>query len=266
MLLNNLIAKGNTASVYLSDHKVIKVFNDGLPETQAFYEADRQRFAYDCGLPVPRVYDVITIDGKQALIMENIQGSTLGDMLNKDKEHAKRYLQISVDVQMKIHAVTEKQAGNRIREEKAQYGMADKLASQIRSARFPDSRYMEVLIRELCSRTFPANFCHGDFHVFNIIMQDGTPVVIDWVDSSFGDVCADVCRSYLLYSAASWELADLYLDLYCKKSGISKPEIVSWAPVIAGARLSENVPAEHAKSLLQIVCGFCQSRGEIPSL
>lgn len=49
------------------------------------------------------------------------------------------------------------------------------------------------------------------------------------------------------------ELADLYLRLYCAKSDLSKDEIFQWAPIIAGARLSENVSAENSDRLVEIV-------------
>lgn len=53
------------------------------------------------------------------------------------------------------------------------------------------------------------------------------------------------------------DLANLYLQLYCEKSGISQNEILIWAPIIAGARLSENVPSEIAHLLIEIVNQFC---------
>ena len=56
-------------------------------------------------------------------------------------------------------------------------------------------------------------------------MADNKVVVIDWVDSSAGDIRADVYRTYLLYSQLSIELADLYLRLYCEKSGLLRSEI-----------------------------------------
>lgn len=247
MLLNNLIAKGNTATIYLSDNKIIKVFNDNLPETEALYEANKQRLAYTYGLPVPKIFDVIKINNKQAIVMENIQGETLGDMLYKDMENASKYMQISVDIQMQIHAVNAE----------PHQLMTDKLITQIKSAKLLENKYKEVLLQKLNSMLFDVKLCHGDFHVFNIIMQDENPFVIDWVDSSSGDIRADVYRSYLLYSQISRELAELYLNLYCEKSNTIKDEIFTWAPIIAGARLSENVSSEKADRLLRIVYEYC---------
>ncbi|MFP3472522.1 hypothetical protein R0J90_20935, partial [Micrococcus sp. SIMBA_144] len=73
------------------------------------------------------------------------------------------------------------------------------------------------------------------------------------VDSSAGDRRADVYRTYLLYSQVSKELANMYMRLYCEKSGLFKEEIFRWAPIIAAARLSERVSSEDPKRLLEIV-------------
>jgi hypothetical protein len=43
------------------------------------------------------------------------------------------------------------------------------------------------------------------------------------------------------------------LRLYCKKSGLSKEEIFQWAPIMAAARLSENVSTENAQRLMEII-------------
>ncbi len=38
MNLGEPIAKGNTATIYLYNGKIIKVFNDNLPDTEAEYD------------------------------------------------------------------------------------------------------------------------------------------------------------------------------------------------------------------------------------
>ena len=117
-----------------------------------------------------------------------------------------------------------------------------------------DERQKSLLIQKLDSMTFENRLCHGDFHLFNLIISDtGKVSIIDWVDSSAGDIRADIYRTYLLYSQVSVELAEMYLRLYLWKSGLSKEDIFQWAPIIAGARLSEIVSSEESGRLLDIV-------------
>ncbi|MEH7226752.1 aminoglycoside phosphotransferase family protein [Bacillus sp. JJ1566] len=247
MNLGNPIARGNTAKIYLSDNKIVKVFNDFLPDTESINEANKQKYAYSCGLPVPEILDVTKINGKQAIIMEYIKGETLGDLFIKDKERVEHYLNISVDMQLKIHSIIPDTIEP----------MYDKLYRQIESVNELDKRQKNYLLKRLESITYQDRLCHGDFHLFNLIMTDNQVVIIDWVDSSAGDIRADIYRTYLLYSQFSSKLAYLYLRLYCEKSGLLRSEVFHWAPIIAGARLSESVSSENSERLIEIINRYC---------
>ncbi|MBK3497033.1 aminoglycoside phosphotransferase family protein [Viridibacillus sp. YIM B01967] len=247
MNLGNPVAIGNTAKIYLYDNKIVKIFNDYLPDTESSYEAIKQKYAYSCGLSVPKVLDVTKLDGKQAIIMEYIKGRTLGDLLSENMKHAEYYMNISIDIQQKIHMVNADLLEP----------MSDKLRRQIESAHNLDKRHKSHLIQKLDSMTFENRLCHGDFHLFNLIMSDNKVTIIDWVDSSAGDIRADIYRTYLLYSQFSAELADLYLRLYCEKSGLSECDVFQWAPIIAGARLAENVSSEKTERLMEIINHYC---------
>lgn len=247
MNLGKPIAKGNTAKIYLSENKIVKVFYDFLPDTESIKEANKQKHAYSCGLPVPKILDVTKINGKQAIIMEYIKGEILGELMFKDKEQAEYYLNISVDMQLEIHSIIPKSIES----------MYDKLYSQIETVNKLDKRKKSYLLKKMESITYENRLCHGDFHLFNLIKTDEQVVVIDWVDSSAGDIRADIYRTYLLYSQISSELADMYLRLYCEKSDLLKSDIFQWAPIIAGARLSESVSSENSERLLKIIDYYC---------
>jgi aminoglycoside phosphotransferase (APT) family kinase protein len=247
MNLGNPIARGNTAKIYLSDNKIVKVFNDFLPDTESINEANKQKYAYSCGLPVPEILDVTKINGEQAIIMEYVKGETLGDLMFKDKEQAEYYLKISVDMQLEIHSIIPD----------AIEPMYDKLYRQIETVNKLDKRQKSYLLKKLESFTYENRLCHGDFHLYNLIKTDNQVVVIDWVDSTAGDIRADIYRTYLLYSQFSSELADMYLRLYCEKSGLLRSEVFQWAPIIAGARLSESVSSENSERLMEIINHYC---------
>lgn len=247
MNLGEAIAIGNTAKIYLYKNKIYKIFNDYFPDTESSKEANKQKFAYSYGLPVPKVLDVTKINGNQAIIMEYIKGRTLGDLLFENKEQVEYYIDISIDMQQKIHRVFVDSIEP----------MAEKLRRQIESVQNLEIRHKTFLLNKLDTLTYTHRLCHGDFHLFNLIMSDNKLTIIDWVDASSGDIRADVYRTYLLYSQFSRELADMYLRLYCKKSGLSKDEIFQWAPIIAGARLSEIVSSEKSERLMDIINHYC---------
>lgn len=43
MVLGNPIAKGNTAEIYLTDDKVVKLLKDYLPDTESMNEAKKTK-------------------------------------------------------------------------------------------------------------------------------------------------------------------------------------------------------------------------------
>jgi tRNA A-37 threonylcarbamoyl transferase component Bud32 len=246
---------GGTAKIYLHDGKIIKIFNDYLPKTEAEYEASKQRYAHSCGLPVPCVYEVTELGGKQAIIMEYMEGKSIGDIIQENaaiENTAKivEYMKLSVDVQMKIHDV--KADDFEV--------MTDRLSGKILSARLISDAQKKMLLEKLRGMKYEKQLCHGDCHWYNMILKDDDVAIIDWVDATAGDVKADICRTYVLYSQFSTELAELYLRLYCEKSRFSQGEIIQWLPIIAGARLSENVSSEKAYQLVDLINYHCPGK------
>nr|WP_114744809.1 aminoglycoside phosphotransferase family protein [Falsibacillus pallidus] len=246
MELGTPFAKGNTADIYLWENKIVKLYKEHLPDNEAANEAEKQMAAYSTGLPVPKMWDVAKVNGRQVLIMEYVKGETLGQLLQKNEEKAKYYLSTSIDLQLNMH---EKETNKLV-------DMSEKLRRQIENAPILTNEQKEALIKKLSTMTYEPKLCHGDFHLYNVVQSLENFTIIDWVDASSGDVRADVYRSYLLYSEVSSELAEAYLSIYCEKSGLSKTEIQEWAPIIAGARLAEKVSGENEQYLIGIVNGY----------
>ncbi|MBY6053748.1 phosphotransferase family protein [Cytobacillus firmus] len=245
MNLGNPIAVGNTAEIYQYDDKIVKLFKKPLPPSEHLHEAKKQEYASSCGLPVPKIFKVTEIAGRQAIIMEYIKGKPAGDLILDTMESAEIYLNICVDMQQKIHALPA--------DASIIGSMTAKLHNQIQSVETLNKTQKSFLLKKLGSMNFEPKLCHGDFHPLNLILRDGKVCVIDWADSSSGDVRADVNRTFLLLSEVSVKLAEMYVHSYCRISGLSRDEIFQWSPIIAAARLSENLSAAENTRLLEIV-------------
>ncbi len=156
MKLGDTVAIGNTAKIYLDHGKIFKVFNESLPITESLYEANKQRIAYSYGLNVPKVLDVTEIDGKQAIIMEYIKGRTIGDIISENMDQAEHFMNVSIDIQRKIHMIIDDSLEP----------MSEKLRHQIELTTNLDERHKSLLLQKLDSMTFENRLCHGDFHFF----------------------------------------------------------------------------------------------------
>ena len=242
------IAVGNTAAIYRLNDKVVKVFKEGFPENVSVHEAKKQAFAYECGLNVPEIIEVTEINGRQVIIMEYIEGVTIGERLLRDMGQADYFIDICVHVQQTIHQTS-------IQETSIEW-MTDKLSCQIKTSKYLSETMKTLLLRGLTSTEFEPRLCHGDFHPFNVIMNKGRLIIIDWADSSLGDIRADIYRTFLLLSQSSADIAQKYLCTCCLRTGLSQEEIFQWAPFVAGARLSEEIPFEEKKSLRKMLDAF----------
>ena len=243
MNLREPIASGNTANIYLYENQIIKIFKDHLPDTESNYETQKQMVAYESGLRVPKILDVKKVNEKQAILMEYVEGKTLGELVAENMEQVESFLKTSVEIQMEIHSVLAESLEP----------MRIKLQRQIEAVQGFDEKVKTSLLKKLESMPMENKLCHGDFHLYNLIKSGEEVFIIDWVDASAGDPRADVCRTYILYSQVSLDIAELYLKLYCEKSGWSRKEILEWAPLIAAARLSENVATEDSNRLMKYI-------------
>jgi tRNA A-37 threonylcarbamoyl transferase component Bud32 len=237
------IGKGNTADIYLREGRIIKVLHERFPAGEAAIEATKQRLARDGGLHVPQIFEVGEENGRQIIVMEHCPGRSMGDILFDDLTQAERLLKWSVELQRQIHAICAPGIEK----------MKPKLAGRLHAEKRLTDRQRDKLLQQLQAMSYEERLCHGDFHVNNIIVGEGEPFLIDWVDATAGDIRADACRSYLLYSHRSQELAQLYLRLYCESSGFSEEEILGWLPILAAARLAEGIPNGELAWLLELV-------------
>ncbi|MCB0022914.1 MAG: phosphotransferase, partial [Caldilinea sp.] len=113
-----------------------------------------------------------------------------------------------------------------------------------------------------------AAICHGDFHPDNIVMTAQGPVIIDWMTATSGNPAADVARTMLLFRtadapesnpvrAATLEQARhhfyaTYRRAYAEQVHLTAAETDAWLPVVAAARLAEQIAGEEDR-LLSIV-------------
>jgi aminoglycoside phosphotransferase (APT) family kinase protein len=227
------LASGNEADLYAWGDKVLKLSKRPGDPAPAEREAKTLAALAPIGL-APAVDGVIEVNGRWGVVMERIDRPVLGSLL-ADPAAVPRMLTLMVTLHRRIHAMT------------APAGLPDlheRLATRIGKAERLDAGLRQDLLARL--ETLPAGdrLCHGDFHPLNILGLDDDARVIDWLDAARGPPAADLCRTYVLASAYDAELAGAYVAAYLAASGLEREAVEAWLPVVAAARLVENVPAE----------------------
>lgn len=235
MKLDNIIAERANKTVYRDGNNAVKVFDADYSKADVLNEALNQARVEETGLNIPKVTEVSKVDGKWAIVSEYISGKTLEQLMTEDPEKEDEYLELFVDLQMKVHS----------KKCPLLTKLKDKMNRKIHIADLDDNTRYELHTR-LEGMPKHNKVCHGDFNPSNIIITDsGIPYIIDWAHVTQGNASADVARTYLLFCLdKKQELADKYLDLFCAKSNTKKRYVQKWMPIVAASQSVKGKPEE----------------------
>ncbi len=227
MKLDNVVKVRAEKVIYRDGDKTIKLFNESYSKANVLNEALNQARVEETGLSMPALHEVTTVDGKWAIVLDFIEGETLSDLMEKNPEKEDEYLELFVNLQLEIHSKTAPMLGK----------LKDKMNRKISEADLDATTRYELHTR-LEGMPKHKKVCHGDFNPSNVIItKDGTPFVIDWAHATQGNASADVARTYLLFCLeGKKELADKYLNLFCKKSDTAKQYVQKWMPIVAASQ------------------------------
>jgi len=227
MKLDNIISVRKNKVIYRDGDKCIKVFNEEYSKADVLHEALTQARIEETGLNIPKVHEVIVVDGKWAIVSDFIEGKTMAQLMEENPEKKEEYISLLVDIQLSIH---EKRAPMLIK-------LKDKMNRKI-SASSLDATTRYELHTRLEGMPKHTKVCHGDLNPSNIIITpDGTPYIIDWNHATQGNASADVARTYMLFClSGDSNAANFYLNTFCKKSDTAKQYVQKWMPIVAASQ------------------------------
>lgn len=256
MQLNQKIAEGATANIYLwDDQTILKLFHPRIKQQDIEREAAHGRLiAEHTQLRVPWTGEIIQHGDLQGILFERLHGPTLLEHLIRRPwrlgQIAKGFAQLQYDMHQwiapagipNLHQRTERRIKG-----------VEQLSGDLKG------RLLDQL------GTFPAQrqLCHGDLHPNNVILQDKDLFIIDWLDTAAGDPLADVARTSVLLNGAiathaiggpvlsrfaAW-FHKRYISHYfslASNQADSQLRYRQWIPIMAAARLCEHIPREEA--------------------
>ena len=223
--------------VYKEGASIVKVFSADHGKANVFNEALCQARVEESGLDIPAVQSVQEIDGQWAIAIEYVEGKTLEQLMQEHPDQIAQYMEQFVDLQLTMH----QKRAPRLTLQK------DKFARKIDSLKElidATTRY-ELRVR-LDSMPNHVKLCHGDFNPSTVIVRpDGTMTILDWAHATQGNASGDAAITYLEFALENQKLADLYLDLFCKKSDTARQYVQKWMPIAAAAQLTKGVAEEN---------------------
>lgn len=175
-----LIGEGGTASVYrLDPDTIVKLYHDNIPYEAIEREKAYTRKAFELGMPCAISFDIVRCTGKYGIVYELIHARTLAEAIAAQPDRLGEYAESYGRLGRSIHSLPGDgqifpQTAARYHEE---IGRLAPWISGEALGRLHD------LVDSVPRRD---TLIHGDFHLNNVMVQDGEYLLIDMADVSCG--------------------------------------------------------------------------------
>lgn len=209
MKFGKMIGIGNTASVYeWEEGKVLKLFHKEYPDEAVENEYRNAMLIRDMEFAKPKIYEIISYEGRKGIIYDKIEGESLLDwvMRTQDVQQCASYMAT-------LHKTIAQNTICSVADYK------DFLKQFIPQTSLP-AEEQDNLLQMIDQLPNGNTLCHGDFHPGNIILSAGDAYIIDFMNICHGDYLYDVARTVLLveYTPVPPEVEDKEMILSLKKS------------------------------------------------
>ncbi|MCP5028726.1 MAG: phosphotransferase [Actinomycetia bacterium] len=259
----HLIAEGREAEIYEWDGGlVLRLMRSELAGPSMSRSTIASEAARAAGVPTPRVFDTITVDGRPGQVMERVEGP---DLFSYMAANPLRLPAVARDL-AGIHAALHEIVGPDELDE-----MHDYFDRRIRSSNLVPVDVRSTALASLGDLPAGSALCHGDFHPGNVLLTKTGPVLIDWTGAVRGDATADFARTRLMLRIGELPpgaptmiralarvgrglLLRLYERAYFKARPIDGDLLRRWTVLCAADRLVDDIPAER-DTLLSIARG-----------
>ena len=190
----DIIGKGAKGTVYRIDKEtIVKTFKDGSDISDIERERKLARTAFVLGIPTAISYDVVKIQGGgYGSVYELLDASNLADELASGRKTMDEVVQLEVELLKTIHSTEVNPDQIPPFTEKAMKWL------EYDKDHLPADKY-----EKLCSlvRSIPDDnhLIHGDFHMKNIMYQNGECLLIDMDSLSHGNTVYELVTIWCSY-------------------------------------------------------------------
>jgi aminoglycoside phosphotransferase (APT) family kinase protein len=208
------------------------------------------------------VGEIVEVNGRRGLLYERVDGPSMVESISQKLGTLSQVARVWAELHADMHA---RNAVPELPSQRAE------LARHIRAARMLPSDLQRAALRALDAMPDGERLCHGDFWPGNVLMSSRGPIIIDWICATRGNPLADVARSSVLllgalasplFSRAQKAIIRrahaTYLRRYFQLRPEGQEQCSAWQPIVAAARLNENVPGVQAWLLAIVAAGLAR--------
>ena len=188
-----VIGRGANGEVYRLDaDTIIKVYlnPDCLPDIHR--ERELARKAFVMGIPTAIPYDVVKVGNGYGSVFELLNAKSFAKILNEEPERIDEIAELYVDLLKKIHS-TELKPGDMPDMKAVVLGWAEFLKDHLPADKAQKFLSLVEAVPE------DHHMMHGDYHVKNVMMQNGEVLLIDMDTLCMGNPVFEFASIYLAY-------------------------------------------------------------------
>ena len=186
-----LIARGGNGCVYRYDEEtIVKTYHNGASLDEIRQEKDLCRIVFVKGINTAIPYDVVKVGDSYGSVAEMLSAKSIAKILRANPEKLDECMDIYTDLLKKIHS-TPVAAG----EMPPMKEVAVKWIKDL-EAELPEDQWKK-LSNMVNSISEPQFMIHGDYHINNVMIQDGEPLLIDMDTVAYGHPIFEFAAVYL---------------------------------------------------------------------
>lgn len=188
-----VIGQGANGKVYrLDPDTIIKVYynSDALPDIHR--ERELARKAFVMGIPTAIPYDVVKVGDSYGSVFELLSAKSFAKLIKAEPEKLDYYVGLYVDLLKKIHS-TELKPGDMPDMKEVALGWAEFLRDYL------PADQAEKLVNLVKAVPQDNHMMHGDYHIKNVMMQNGEVLLIDMDTLCMGHPVFEMASVFLAY-------------------------------------------------------------------
>ena len=188
-----VIGQGANGKVYrLDPDTIIKVYynSDALPDIHR--ERELARKAFVMGIPTAIPYDVVKVGDSYGSVFELLSAKSFAKLIKAEPEKLDYYVELYVDLLKKIHS-TELKPGDMPDMKEVALGWAEFLRDYL------PADQAEKLVNLVKAVPQDNHMMHGDYHIKNVMMQNGEVLLIDMDTLCMGHPVFEMASVFLAY-------------------------------------------------------------------
>jgi len=187
------IGEGATSEIFVyGENQVLKLLRTHRSRGVLIQDAHYSKIAHDRGLPVPKAWGHLEVDGRYGVLFDRIDGPTWAERWLKILLRLSKYAKMLAELLVSIHSIDLSGAEIHLPGSTTQKG---RMEEQIKIMDMWTVKKKTEVMEIMNHLPDGDSLCHGDFHGGNIIMSTNGPVIMDWDTGSQGNPWGDVAAS-----------------------------------------------------------------------